>query len=263
MVKTITFNNGVSIDTVDSLIEYMEQCLIGFDGLAVEKVRLNWSSCGGSYSAMMILVDYLNEYPLDIEIIAFDECYSAGLITLLYVNRPIKLLTSCSGMFHISDTLIGTRELRDTKSYSVFQKSESDKIDAMLLEDYRMCGLSDEELKFIEDGKDLFVSSDRLAECIQNYKSEAAKAEIDEEIFMLENELSQLRAIRSTFDNDLECDCECNCECDCNLEHDFVELKNDAVKKEDYTSKVTKIEVNEKESAKKIDAIGDEVEVSI
>lgn len=197
MIKNITFTSEISIETITELMEYMDACMCGTDtGLPIEKVVLNFSSPGGCYSSMILLANYLNEFPLDLEIRAFDVCYSAGLIILLHLERDLKILDTATGMFHLVDTTVQTREMRDSKSFSNFWMENAKGIDAVLIEQYALCGLSEDELKRVSDGGDVFVGAERLRECVMNFYQAVDNAMLDEEIAITEAYLSELKAQR-------------------------------------------------------------------
>lgn len=195
MVKNVFFNNEINDENVISLMEYLDGCM-GSVEVPVEKVVLNWSSVGGSYASLVMLANYVNQYPLDMEIVAYDLCASAGFIFLLYTDRPVRVLDSAMAMIHLGNTVIDSKDLRDSKSYGAFAKKNIDELDANIFEEYKLCGFSEEELKFIEDGGDLYVNKDRLVAILETYDKSIQIAEIDAKIKTVEEELNYLKEIR-------------------------------------------------------------------
>lgn len=196
MVKNIFFNDDVTDETVIELMERLDSCMCGIE-VQVEKVVLNWSSRGGVYASLVMLSNYINQYPIDIEIVAYDICASAGFIFLLYTDRPVRVLDSAFAIIHLGDMLISSRDGRDSKSYGAFMKKGMDELDVSLLNEYKLCGFSEEEMAELEKGRDVHANKDRLVQLLETYDKSIQISEIDLKIEAIEEELNYLKEVRS------------------------------------------------------------------
>lgn len=209
MVENVVFQEDITTQSVANLMSYLDDYTRGvtLDGQPIEipeKIILNFSTNGGSYSAIMMLVDYINQYPLDLEVVVFDHCCSAGMLFLMFIDVNIRILKSGYGMFHLVDMPLSARELRDKASASAWYQKDLRNCDEFFIKEYEKCGLTYDELRLIKDGKDVYVDSARLMECISSYRAFMNVEEIDARIEDIEFEKSMLSEEKEVYIKQIE-----------------------------------------------------------
>jgi hypothetical protein len=121
--------------------------------------------------------------------------FSAGMMFVLKANYDtISFGAGCSGMIHLVDTRLSTRELKNSKSFSNFESKEIDRLDELDIKMYTQAGLSKKELAILKDGLDLYISNDRLAECVATYKSVEHMRNKEAELERLKQEVSRIES---------------------------------------------------------------------
>lgn len=168
MSKHITFNSVINEDSVLDLIDILE--VLKEDGNE-EDIVLHWTSEGGMASYMNVLVQYINEYPNDLKVITHDLVASCGLLFLLKINREIIVGSPTVGMAHLSDISVRSIEIRDKNSWSTALIEEGEIINAEYLSLYEKMGLNKEQLDIIKEGRDIYITSDKLIKHLDYFKT--------------------------------------------------------------------------------------------
>ena len=167
----ICFDGGFTISEIRGLINDIENVrqTPGFT-----EVDLYFSSRGGYLKDLAILSDYLNSIDdIKVNFICNDVCASCGFFILLEIdndNVRIRILDSAYGVIHLATQYLDARDmLGDDFRPSKFHKRNLDETNKRILENLSKCGLSEEELKRIKEGDDIYLDSDRLTEVIKTY----------------------------------------------------------------------------------------------
>lgn len=196
MTKTIVFNNEITIETMDALINELSLAENGIDdngNCIFENIILYFSTIGGDVSAAEMLVDYINNMQIPILVKFFSNCFSSGFNIALGLNVDIEILPTTIAMVHLADTGLSYRDLKDKNSFSKWcQEYLLKKDDENCIKLYKMSGLTDKEIDIIKNGGDVWMDSDRLIECINTYRNSLELNQIDEELSIVEENKKSL-----------------------------------------------------------------------
>lgn len=191
MIKNFIFDNEVNQETVYSLIEAMDNFLADNQRDDVE-VNIYFSTPGGYMYTGEILIDYLNNYPLELTLTLTNECCSCGIFIAGKTSRNLKILPHTWGMIHMPSIPLGTREQKVSGTTDYFYKTiYVPEMKKQTLKFYEELGLTDKELKIIKEGKDFYLSNEKLSSILIGYREKTAKEEaikeLEEQLEILKN----------------------------------------------------------------------------
>ncbi|MGL5962665.1 MAG: ATP-dependent Clp protease proteolytic subunit [Cetobacterium sp.] len=138
-------------------------------------VKIMFSSAGGYASQLMMIVDYLNNYPLPIKFIVNSMSASCGSLILLMVeSAEVEFLPTSSVLFHYahmhihSSGLYGQPESRD---YETFGFEDLKRLNTYIDDNYySKLTLTQEELEHIRNGKDVMLDTERAIQVYDTFK---------------------------------------------------------------------------------------------
>lgn len=173
--KTIIFRDGINLESVSGLIGELENSKKGVDNDGIvadipESIILYFSTPGGELSSMNILINYINEYELPMEIRVFEECSSAGFIFALSCGRDISIDDGTFAVVHIGEAFLSSRSKRIDGHISNFLDKEFSRTNDKMIELYKKAGLTNEEIKTLKTGKDVFLNQERIENAIACYR---------------------------------------------------------------------------------------------
>lgn len=167
----ICFDGGFTIDEIRNLINDIENVrqTPGFS-----EVDLYFSSRGGYLKDLSMLADYLNNIDdFKVNFICNDMCASCGFFILLEIdneNVRIRILESAYGVIHLATQYLDARDmLGDDFRPAKFYKRNLDETNKIIMEKLSKCGLTDEELKRVKEGEDIYLDNVRLEKVIKTY----------------------------------------------------------------------------------------------
>lgn len=156
MRKSIIFNAEITPESVQELIESMEEFLL--QDLPVD---LYFSSDGGVLYAREILTRFLNDWKDQITLIGFGGLYSSGFALFHDFKGLRELVQECTGMVHIGTQQNDSRGLRNPDSYHSIMDRNLDYLNTQLYEQYKPF-LTPTERKKFQKGEDLYFTRTRL-----------------------------------------------------------------------------------------------------
>lgn len=89
------FSDDISVESINNLVEKLQ----AVDG----KIRLYFSTDGGSPTAMNFLLNFLNSRKEDIVVVMTDRCYSAGADIPVLFEGKIEIEDLDCVLFHLLD----------------------------------------------------------------------------------------------------------------------------------------------------------------
>lgn len=143
------------------------------------EIDLYFTSDGGFADSLFVLADYLNNIQnIRINFIVTGMAASCGFYILVLIDNPnvnIVFNDFCTGLIHFADSAISDRSQRSNEDeryeFSKFFKHELDRLNEwMKTEILPYLGLSKEDMKKLEEGKDVYLTRDELEEVVTNYK---------------------------------------------------------------------------------------------
>lgn len=141
-----------------------------------EAIKRNWdvkfyfSTFGGSMGLMENMVQIINEFPNNIEIICNEFLLSAGLMFVANVKRPIIIGNSCMGLVHAPSIMLESRGTKKKTGFDSFMQQH----DEMFLREYLQNIkpiLTEDEIKDVEAGEDVCIGAERIRELIKIQQS--------------------------------------------------------------------------------------------
>jgi len=161
-MRSIVFNNCIDLENITRLIYSLELH-------KNEKIKLYFSTWGGESALADVLIDYINSRSSDIELVCFGGIQSAGFSILMSTNCEKKILDTCWGMAHKGKFIIYSKFLRIFPNKSVkykqkLTKAENDKF----LKKCKNFGISENKLKDIYEGKDVYFNNDEMKYLFNN-----------------------------------------------------------------------------------------------
>lgn len=174
MNKTIVFSDEFTDETIKGLIYEIEDITSEFE--EKDKLTLYFSSCGGNLNSLIMLVDYLNNLKIEIDIVIHGYIYSAGFFTIFLLKKHNIVFTiSSEGMLHKGYMRIFTSEMLDTnKKYStdVVRVENLNKVNKYFDDNViSKLNLTKKELDMYNLGYDVYFDSDRLKELYTDFRN--------------------------------------------------------------------------------------------
>lgn len=197
MNKTIFFNDEMNFETVGRLIETLEIINdMNVNEFIPETVNIYFCTNGGIISSADVLIDYINNYSIPITIILYEECSSAGFHFALNVDVDVKVLNTTFSALHRSAVSLSSRKLKDRTSIDHFFNEHGAEIDERMISDFKKAGLTDEQLRLINEGKDIFLNSDQILKAIMNFRENKLIDELNEDITEAQFEIDSMISLR-------------------------------------------------------------------
>lgn len=174
MNKIIVFSDEFTDETIKGLIYEIEDMTSEFE--EKDKLTLYFSSIGGNLNSLTMLVDYLNNLEVEIDIVIHGNIYSAGFFTIFLLKKHNVIFTISSlGMVHKGYTTVFTSELLDTnKKYStdIVRVEHLNKLNKYLEDKViSKLNLTKKELDMYNLGQDVYFDNDRLEELYKDFKN--------------------------------------------------------------------------------------------
>ena len=190
MIKTFIFDAEIDLENTYDLIENMDNFLADPDLNPETSCKIYFSTNGGAVYLAEILIDYFNNYPLELELVLTNACESAGIIVAAKTQRNISILPTAYGMIHKSSALLQTRDVNTKGTFDhFFDKMYGKALDEHYMDLYKALDLKDNELKIINNNKELYLTNKRLCETILGYRE---NTELKQRIAELKAELEFL-----------------------------------------------------------------------
>ena len=140
------------------------------------RVDIYYQSNGGYVKDMFALADYLNDIDdFRVNIIASGYCCSCGywLLTLLNNPKNIKVMFTdmAKAMIHLMDVSVSVRgQLGENHNASKFVKMQTEEANKRMVKDVLPhLGLTEEQVKIIADGGDLYLGVEEFENSIEHY----------------------------------------------------------------------------------------------
>ena len=168
MKKIAIFNNEIDETNVINFIRELED--LQSDEKPITELTVYLKTIGGGIVDEKLLVDYLNNYPVKINLVVYGECLSAGMLILCdFYNGDIKVLNNTLGMFHYPEIQISTRETIKKHSCDNFLNKEYlDEIMESIEKYMEKMKLTEKEIMVIRRGEDMYFTAKRLNEIVNN-----------------------------------------------------------------------------------------------
>lgn len=163
---TINLSGEVESKMLDTLVNAITNA-------KTKLVKVYISSPGGETGTAEAIIDLINLHKDKIEVIFYGEVFSAGMIILLALKCPKRILKNTIGMYHFAWQSLDIAEGgKPTDAYSVFSIKELRKAKAQVLAYLKTTPLTDKEIRLIKNGKDAYFSYDRMLEIINKQNAE-------------------------------------------------------------------------------------------
>lgn len=204
----VCFDHGV----IEQMISNLEDVrIVG----CYDSVKIYISTPGGFAHQLMMLVEYLNNYPLAIKFVVCGEIASCGaLLPLMVAHAELEYTPTASAMFHFahcrihSSALFGNNASIDGTASDL--KSIQDLNNYLWEEYYSKLAITDEEKEHILKGKDVFIDRSRIEYIYESFKEfefyerdlKEVKNEIAQKKAELSNELAMLEDMEAKLDED-------------------------------------------------------------
>jgi len=132
-------------------------------------IDLYFCSPGGCSSAAIMLIDYLNQHYESIILVPHFQIASAAFLVVMRTRCKKRFLPDVFGMIHLIGLEIDTRDMMDKASQDSFQHELLIKENKELLNELKDV-LTEQELKSVENGKDVYLDYDRMLKSNKIYQ---------------------------------------------------------------------------------------------
>lgn len=116
------------------------------------------------------MVQIVNDFPNDIEIICNEYLLSAGLMFVSNVKRPIKIGNSCIGLAHAPSIMLESRGTKKKTGFDNFMQQHDELFSEEYLQNIRPI-LTEEEIQLYTEGEDVCIEAERIRELIKIQQS--------------------------------------------------------------------------------------------
>ncbi|MGL5963609.1 MAG: ATP-dependent Clp protease proteolytic subunit [Fusobacteriaceae bacterium] len=167
------FNDQVfEHNTIENIICVLEDVKMSE---SYDCIKIYMSSLGGMANQLMLVADYLNNYPLNITFVVTDLVASCGSLLPLMVKRAeIEYSPLASAMFHLAHTFVHSSAMYDNRANmygaSADLKGITDLNNYLYNNFYSKLDLTSEEKGHIRNGKDVFVDNSRIEHIFETFK---------------------------------------------------------------------------------------------
>jgi|GEM_PF-6369475 len=175
-MKTIIFNKAIEDEPVSNLIKEIDA--VKLEGN--EELKIFFSSQGGTWHTALTLIEYLNTcgkniviYPVyTVNSCAIDVIVRSDNIKKVFIDQT---LVCC---IHLLNNKYNSIELLDKTSYEYFDNLVLEDFNNKQIEFLRLFNVfTDEELKEMKKGKDIYFGADTLEKLIDGYNTQAKEKE--------------------------------------------------------------------------------------
>lgn len=154
-MKTIIFQGGIDIDSINKFIEKAEQA----DG----DITVYFSSGGGGVQLSRILQDFLEKYPYKVHLIGYWQLGSCALELFMNIKVEKTLRKDAWGQAHLyGRDDISTYSLMDNKSEDSYLVKDIERANKGLCKWFKLIGISEKEMKAIRRGETVIIEPKRL-----------------------------------------------------------------------------------------------------
>jgi len=181
-MASVVFDGEISYESVGNLVALLDDVKRSIS--EDEMVTLYFSSNGGEASASMVFIDYLESLSneVNLEIVGNGILMSAGF-DIFYMTKcqNKRILKGTIGMIHESTTGVSSRAIKQNGSMDRFRIDEEKKANREINNWYKKLGITEDELKIIKNGDDLFLGNARLKQLLKNTTKGNRHVESEEE----------------------------------------------------------------------------------
>lgn len=164
-IATYIFSDDISDETVKTFADFLNSTI------GVDK-KIFFSTEGGYLAFADVMIELIDTYKDEIELVAFMTIQSAGMDILFKTKCKKRIMDSCVGMIHQVYTGFKVNESGSyVDDYEKFMAK-------VVKEDYRgktleFCdkiGLTSTEKNKVKKGRDLHITTSRLRELLKNFE---------------------------------------------------------------------------------------------
>lgn len=156
----LNLDGQVSPEMVEKLIQALN---------SNEELHIYFCSEGGDLFSEQVIINLLNTYKERILLIGYGSLFSAGFYIFFKADCPTMLLPNTIGVAHqaYNNITLNQRGLPKTKQDKFYSESIKNQYKEGM-DFYRELGLTEDEMKTIIDGDDLFVPYKRMLQLWKN-----------------------------------------------------------------------------------------------
>lgn len=177
----IYFNSEINNSTVNSLIKRIEPLKDKLN----PKITLYFSTEGGFEPDGAVLIDYLNNLTMPLEMVICESISSLGFLVYILTNCPKKYIYNTMSIIHISDVDISYRESHKSKSWDFLMQKDlniTTKRFMTFLKELNF--LTKKELELVFQGHDITVSLTKLKKAYKNFQKLSNKSDYPKKLFI-------------------------------------------------------------------------------
>jgi len=131
-----------------------------------KKVILYFSTFGGEMILSEQLIDIINDYPFELEMRCFGYLFSAGLLIIAKLKKPIIIDIQCVGLVHIPSIALESRNTKKKTGFETYMTENEDNFNGYYLRGIKHV-LSEEELELVLNGEDVCLGKDRIDKIVK------------------------------------------------------------------------------------------------
>jgi len=161
-MKTFIFYDEIIHATVNELIEKIE--LVEDSN---EHIQILFSSMGGGYNTMNMLIHYIKNSEKYIQLVGSGEISSAGFILFFSCGNNNKILDGSYSVIHLGTRSVETRDLMNNKTFDNFASKMLLADNKSIIEWYSSLGVTYQELNRLKKGEDIYFDTNRLNEILK------------------------------------------------------------------------------------------------
>lgn len=150
--------------------EMFNKVIIAYNSLKEEEnLEIYLNTTGGEMNTAEAMIDFINQHSANIILIAYGEIYSAGFFIFFKANCERRIISGTMGMCHLIRTSLEYGE--HSKLYYEVDRSNMRWLSSQrewTSKFYKKLGMTNKEVKKIDAGKEVYFTTKRLNELLEN-----------------------------------------------------------------------------------------------
>jgi len=169
-ISPILFYSAIDIESIEGLMrnlkEYQDKSACN-----PTKIKIYMSTPGGDISLSEAVADYINNIfaeGMNIEIVCVGQISSAGLVMLLELDCPVRLLSPSFAIFHLATRDLDYRDQLSLFSSTNYKKDMLEYYNNKMLNKLKDLGVNKDRLERVERGEDILFNIEELKQLLKN-----------------------------------------------------------------------------------------------